>query len=160
ALGMARHEGEIRKERTLGTWLSDGPALGTAEAAEYTTPVGGNNILFGHAAINGGTSTAPNYSAVTSPLIDSIVVEAITPRRRDDADFDNDGDVDGADFLVWQRGFGTAGDNSMGNANGDGAIGAADLSIWQAQFGSAPAGASISAVPEPTSVALALAGLV
>lgn len=58
-------------------------------------------------------------------------------------DFDADGDVDGADFLVWQRGFGTTYD-------------AADLAAWKANFGSAPA---IGAVPEPSTMLLALCTL-
>ncbi len=39
-----------------------------------------------------------------------------------DGDFDNDGDTDGADFLAWQRGFGTTHD-------------ASDLNDWQQNFG-------------------------
>jgi hypothetical protein len=40
-----------------------------------------------------------------------------------DADFDNDNDVDGADFLVWQRGLGATGaSNGTGDANGNGVV--------------------------------------
>ena len=57
-----------------------------------------------------------------------------------DGDFDADGDVDGADFLAWQRTDGTA----------DG------LLDWQVNYPAAALAASsaASAVPEPTSVAL------
>jgi hypothetical protein len=54
------------------------------------------------------------------------------------ADFDHDGDVDGRDFLVWQRG-GSPAPRSTGN-----------LSLWQEQY--AAAGGSLTAavqVPEP-----------
>ncbi|MEO2049474.1 MAG: lamin tail domain-containing protein [Pirellulales bacterium] len=57
------------------------------------------------------------------------------------ADFDEDGDVDGYDFLIWQRGVGTTDD-------------AAYLAAWQDQFGSTTATAATSAVPEPTSLML------
>lgn len=72
------------------------------------------------------------------------------------ADYDFDGDVDGADMLLWQRGLGGA-----GAVTGDGAAGgfdSADLAKWSSQFGqtSAPAVAVVSAVPEPGAVALAL----
>lgn len=58
-------------------------------------------------------------------------------------DFDVDGDVDGADFLVWQRG---------GSPN---PLSAADLATWKGNFGSAVAAAG--AVPEPSTLGLALA---
>jgi hypothetical protein len=53
-------------------------------------------------------------------------------------DFDFDDDVDGADFLIWQR------DPSAG-----------DRADWQANFGHAPA-TSVAAVPEPASALLGL----
>lgn len=68
-----------------------------------------------------------------------------------DADFDSDGDVDGHDFLRWQRG--------AGDANGDGETDAADLAFWRNQYGrgttSIADNASASlAVPEPSSALL------
>jgi len=72
----------------------------------------------------------------------------------EDADFNNDGAVDGADFLIWQRGFGGAATNLTGDANGDSAANADDLAIWKTKFGVAGAAASVAAVPEPLSAAL------
>lgn len=77
-----------------------------------------------------------------------------------DADFDNNGVVDGADFLRWQRGFGTNGTNAQGDADGNGLINAADLAIWKSKFGGAPAAAAAGAVPEPGSLALFAVGAV
>ena len=68
----------------------------------------------------------------------------------DDADFDGDNDVDGADFLIWQRGLGVGATNAAGNADGDADVDAADLAIWKTQFGTGvPAVGAIGAVPEP-----------
>jgi len=54
----------------------------------------------------------------------------------DSADFDNDNDIDGFDFLTWQRGFGTpSASPADGDANNDNSVDAADLSIWESQFG-------------------------
>lgn len=71
------------------------------------------------------------------------------------ADFDNDSDIDGADFLLWQRGLGITGTAvpSDGDANLDLNVDATDLSYWKGQFGGAAVGAA-SAIPEPTSAAL------
>ena len=68
------------------------------------------------------------------------------------ADFDGDGDQDGADFLLWQRGFGlTAGaTRSQGDADGDHDVDSADLANWKANFGIPPsAGSAAVAAPEP-----------
>jgi|GEM_PF-881420 len=52
------------------------------------------------------------------------------------ADFDSDGDIDGSDFLAWQRGFGsTNATPANGDANNDNDVDADDLMIWQSQFG-------------------------
>jgi lysozyme len=67
------------------------------------------------------------------------------------SDFDDDGDRDGADFLVWQRGLGIShGANPVdGDANWDGAVDTADLAVWQQQVGTVSSLAAIQAVPEP-----------
>jgi hypothetical protein len=64
------------------------------------------------------------------------------------ADFDGDDDVDGADFLSWQRGVGLAGSAGLsdGDADGDHDVDGGDLAIWQSQFGAASAAVG---VPEP-----------
>jgi hypothetical protein len=71
-----------------------------------------------------------------------------------DADFDNDGDVDGRDFLAWQRGFGitTGAAKAQGDATGEGAVNAADLSVWQTEYGTPPSMvAAIQVADEPLS---------
>lgn len=76
------------------------------------------------------------------------------------ADFDRDGDVDDADYAIWQAAYGV---NNFGDATGDGMSDAADYSVWRDQFGSVlPLMVMASAVPEPCALALslfALAGL-
>lgn len=56
-------------------------------------------------------------------------------------DFDGDGDVDGVDFLEWQRG------------NSPNPLSPGDLADWQANYG-APLLAAVAGVPEPTTLAL------
>ncbi len=80
-----------------------------------------------------------------------------------DADFDQDGDIDGSDFLRWQRGFGALAGASLsaGNADFDGDVDQDDLFAWQQQFGDLSNGAlGTVAVPEPATLSLLLfAGL-
>jgi hypothetical protein len=69
-------------------------------------------------------------------------------------DFDGDLDVDGNDFLVWQKGLTTAGGGSAttGDANGDGNVDGADFTLWAQAFGTGSGG--VGAVPEPATGAL------
>lgn len=72
------------------------------------------------------------------------------------ADFNDDGVVDGNDFLVWQRGFGGPGGLAQGDANDDNVVNGADLQVWKDQFGTPGpgVGATAAAIPEPASAAL------
>jgi hypothetical protein len=74
-----------------------------------------------------------------------------------DADFDNNGIVDGKDFLAWQRGFGinSGATNAQGDADQNGKVDAADLALWKSHFGLASAAPATGAVPEPGSLMLA-----
>ena len=71
-------------------------------------------------------------------------------RRCLPSDFDEDGDVDGDDFLIWQSSFGN---DDGGDADDDGDTDGDDFLIWQTQFGTANGNAS-SAMPEPTTAML------
>ena len=61
-------------------------------------------------------------------------------------DFDCDGDVDGDDFLSWQRG------------ESPDPLSASDLADWEANYGAPPLEAAAGAVPEPISTTIFLAG--
>lgn len=96
-------------------------------------------------------------AAFVSPLvweIDVIEGQAVS----ESADFDEDNDVDGGDFLAWQAGVGIDDGSALlseGDANNDGDVDEVDLSIWRGQFGlGALATASLHQVPEPTSLVL------
>jgi hypothetical protein len=72
----------------------------------------------------------------------------------EDADFNGDGNIDGDDFLTWQRGFGVGTDLSAGDANDDNVVDAADLAIWRDQFGTSSSLAAVAQIPEPAGAAL------
>lgn len=95
------------------------------------------------------------FPRVLSGRIDVGAIESPF-MEMDAADFDGDGDIDGADFLAWQRGFGNlAASRTDGDANLDGSVNTDDLSMWQAGYGmtsalaasmSGGAGAQLAAV--------------
>lgn len=86
------------------------------------------------------TDIVVTSAGVTSTLVDAFLPLNGTPIV-ESADFDGDLDMDGSDFLAWQRGFNT-GSGALpgdGDANGDQAVDVADYTIWTNQYGAASA---------------------
>jgi hypothetical protein len=110
----------------------------------------------GYKTVGGIQDLKFQYSFDNGIMTDGLVEYVSTGSP---ADFDVDGDVDGADFLSWQRGFGitTGATKAQGDADGNGAVNAADLAIWKGSYG-ASATATAGAVPEPAACALAAVG--
>jgi hypothetical protein len=72
------------------------------------------------------------------------------------ADFNRDGQVDGADLAQWQSSYGVDG---FGDANGDAVTDGADFLVWQRHVSGAPSSPTES-VPEPNALSLlAIVGL-
>lgn len=108
---------------------------------------------FGAVTFLGDTTANVNYDLINGDVfLDNFQSAAIA------GDFDVDGDVDGADFLTWQRGFGITGTATVGqgDANGDMNVNGADLTIWRQNFGLGASVSAIEAVPEPGAWLLAL----
>ena len=76
-----------------------------------------------------------------------------------EADFDEDGDVDGDDLSAWQSGFGIGTIKAAGDSDMDHDVDGRDFLTWQRQFGTTPLdrpAAGISQIPEPGSLVLVL----
>jgi hypothetical protein len=105
------------------------------------TKANSSPITFYHTAANVAkrffVSRGTNQAGL---LLDDI---SVLPYAANPGDFNHDGRVDGADFLVWQQ------DNTVGS-----------LAVWQSNYGYS---GGVSAVPEPAALsiaALTLLGLV
>ena len=98
-------------------------------------------VSLGSLFSTGGTEDLVlEFSTVGGGVIDGVVSYfADGP----DGDFDLDGDVDLADLLVWQRGFGSQYD-------------ASDLALWKANFdsGGSLSSGNVVGVPEPASCSI------
>gem|GEM_PF-4695675 len=153
---------------TATVWMN--PELGLAADPVGGTVLSGENIEFSRIyidAITAGTAGSNPLELGVDEFRFGTSFAEVTPRMAlaEDADFDGDGDVDGNDFLTWQRGFGTTGPpgslQMQGDANDNGTIDGDDLAIWETQFGSPAAGTMASlAVPEPSCLGLFVLGLV
>ena len=103
--------------------LPDSPALDAGESAStsdqrgFGVPVDLQSISN---AVGGNASDIGAYEAQILPS----------------ADFDEDGNVDGHDFLTWQRGFGIAAgaERLDGNSDDDGDVDSSDLAAWEVSY--------------------------
>jgi hypothetical protein len=86
-----------------------------------------------------GAATFTNYAGTNFNLV--------TPPDPDTGDFDEDGDIDGRDFLIWQRG---------GSPD---QLSSEDLELWQEQYGTNLPLEGAMAVPEPGTIAAILCGV-
>lgn len=86
---------------------------------------------------------------------DTLTLQVVAANPLKPADFDRDGDVDGADLITWRLGFAR---NGAGDADGSGYVDGTDFLMWQRQFTGSKN--STAATPEPTAALLALTALV
>ena len=142
-------------------------SLGMSNVGESSFGV---DVVFGDLSdntliLNAANSDNGGQRETSSASPDGVIKYFAKP----DADFDGDTDVDGRDFLIWQRNFGTlvGATNAMGNANPgpievpgkDGQVNKIDLAAWQFQYGSTGLPllvSSLQVVPEPSAMLLAI----
>jgi autotransporter-associated beta strand protein len=164
--GDTRVEGGALSTSTLS--LADAADVFLSTGSTFNLNFAGTDVIDSF-FIDGVSQAIGTWGAVgsgaanTTPLLTGTgLLQVSTFASANNADFDGDGDVDGADFLTWQRGFGLTGqpNKSTGDANGDGNVNGLDLDIWKTKFGGVPATAAVGAVPEPASMAMAAVALV
>jgi hypothetical protein len=91
--------------------------------------------------------------------ISSLSVLIHPEAQLDSADFNADGNIDGADLLLWQQNVGQQGPQRTGDADHDGDVDQQDLRLWERHFGtSSPPNQNLatSAIPEPPTSLLGL----
>jgi hypothetical protein len=133
-----------------GYWHYGVAASSPYAGGTWTNAVGG---ISSHSLANGSWDTlafSPTYSAL------AFGQNPIAALPATDADFNADGQVDGGDFLQWQRGFGISTGATLvdGDADGDGDVDASDLGYWQTDYGTGSSSliTAYAAVPEPSGV--------
>jgi hypothetical protein len=120
-----------------------------ADAAPWPTSPDGNGPSLEIIDPLGDPSSPSNWRA--SAILGGSPGTAGIP-----GDFDDNGQVDGNDFLAWQRGLGKAAPNGAiadGDADGDHDVDAADLGVWKGEYGEPML--VVAASEEPTNEAIA-----
>lgn len=107
---------------------------------------------------DGAKQALLDQAAASLAALDVVAAKAALESAAPAGDFDDDGDVDGADLLTWQRQLGATGlfpvSDLSADTNGDGIVNVADLAAWTSSMGGGTP-ASVAAarlVPEPTGV--------
>jgi len=121
-------DGNPFSDEFVTVWTN--PDLGTTAPTDASAQV--NDFLvwdFDFSSISFGGNANTFFDEIREGLSYGDVAQIAPPTGG--ADFDDDGDVDGDDFLKWQRDLG----------------GATDLANWQTEYGAITP--SLSAVPEP-----------
>lgn len=136
----------------LGPLASNGGTTRTHEVLEGSPAVNAGDPSFDSANFSPAMTTDQRGAdRVQLGRIDIGSVEsAFSPTLP--SDFDQDGDVDGGDFLSWQRGFGVGpgAPKTAGDANSDGFVDGVDLTTWQSEFGDTAATSAATAVSTTT----------
>ncbi len=133
---------------TKGIWHSN--EAPTSTSARFGLP---NDTLHEWAVPGDADTDDHRNSHMGQPDAVINVVASIS-----DADFDDDNDIDGADFLTLLRGMGEGNTHAEGDTDGNLQVNAQDQAIWESQFGTASFSA-LTSVPEPTSLVMMLLGV-
>jgi hypothetical protein len=109
----------VTDPRLIGGQINPSPQVKT-----YSGPI----------ALNSGQTIKARIRTASGAW--SVLVEA-TFNVSQTGDYSGDGIVDGSDFLIWQRQFGTSINPAGSGADGDGSgvVDAADLAVWSDHFG-------------------------
>lgn len=90
--------------------------------------------------------------------VDQVTLATITVVPALVGDANDDCGVGAADYAIWAAQFGQTGAGLSADFDGNGSIGAGDYALWAANFGNT-CPVAVTGVPEPSSWALALAGM-
>jgi beta-glucanase (GH16 family) len=113
----------------------------------FETPM---NIIL-NLAVGGDFGGDPDDSTIFPQHMDVDYVRVWQPQTGLSGDYNGDGQVDAADYVVWRKMLGQHGIGLAADGSGNGSVGPEDYTIWAGNVGSSglPAAAFVVFVPEP-----------
>jgi hypothetical protein len=116
------------------------------------TATDGISGTFDQLVLPGGFQWNVAYNA--SGVVLSVIGLGLT------GDYNGNGTVDAADYVIWRNSMGATGSALPADGNGDQVVNQDDYDVWRSNFGKiAPSGSaavSLAGVPEPTSLTLGM----
>jgi hypothetical protein len=107
---------------------------------------------FGNVTFMGNTTATVNYDYPNGNIFLSDFQRTITGV---DGDYNNNGVVDGADYVVWRNFLGTT--TTLPHDTTPGSVLQVDYDVWRSHFGmTGGSGTSLAAVPEPGCYSIAM----
>lgn len=129
------------------------------DVADGHSPTGPITIITASNLIDGGLTLGGPDAELFNMNVDTtnnVIVLTMAGSVGVPGDYNNNGTVDAGDYTLWRDSLGT--NTALANDSIGGVINEAHYLQWKQNFGSSGA-ASATAVPEPTSVWLMIAGL-
>ena len=133
----------------------------------------GADVYIGTAPLDGMPQDIDEAIAMTQGEVIHAIMPSIAPEdaiilrtfeATQNADFNQDGFVNAADYTVWRDNLGSTSATSLsGDADGDLDVDGNDFLVWQQQFGTVPSSVESASVPEPgsgTILVLGAAGMI
>lgn len=173
--GVDEFEIQVSPDRSGDTWTAVGTTYnltandGFGPAAADTIEFTANGVRRVRLLIN--TRLGPANEQYVG--LSEVRFEGTLVTQDLKADGDNDGDVDGLDFLRWQYWYGLGqletftnstlqGTRSRGDYDASNAILGGDLAVWASEYGSTGSAEVVGSVgvPEPTALGLVSLGLI
>jgi beta-glucanase (GH16 family) len=112
------------------------------------------NIIL-NLAVGGDFGGDPNGTTVFPQHMDVDYVRVWEKQTGLSGDYNADGAVDAADYVMWRKSDGQNGLNLPADGSGNGNVDAADYAVWRANFSIAESASSMGLTPVPEPSALA-----
>jgi len=122
-----------------------------------------DNMGFGRAVFSNIMLGSVNVPLFGERPIQRINIEAsIEITGYEFGDYNRDGSVDAADYVVWRKTLGQTGAGLAADGNGNNDVDAEDYAVWRGHFGTSVGGGNShhAAVPEPESLAIVVLAII